>query len=308
MNKKQTPISDKIALSNLEALLRIPLIKRRGLIGISSIMAKRPVKFKPQKGNVFYSPDIPGVKTDIIERESSHHQRIVLYFHSGGFYSSSTDTHREIGEMFLKYSSADTVAVCDYSTAPDFKFPAAHNDAFNLLKHFRSEPEFCHSKVITAGDSSGGNLALACAVMAKEREVLPPDGCVLMSPWLDFTRSGKSYHDNFNSDPMFGYMCTPRDKELLTLYADGCDKSDPVLSPVFADLSGLSPILIQTCNNEMLLDDAKLLKEKADKFGVDATLKIYDGMFHSFQTISPNAATSKSAWSDAGAFIDKIFN
>ena len=106
MNKKQTPISDKIALSNLEALLRIPLIKRRGLIGVSSIMSKRPVKFRPQKGNIFYSPDIPGVKTDIIERENSHHQRIILYFHSGGFYSSSTDTHREIGEMFLKYSSS----------------------------------------------------------------------------------------------------------------------------------------------------------------------------------------------------------
>lgn len=308
MNKKQTPISDKIALSNLEALLRIPLIKRRGLIGVSSIMSKRPVKFKPQKGNIFYSPDIPGVKTDIIERENSRHQRIILYFHSGGFYSSSTDTHREMGEMFLKYSSADTVAVCNYSTAPDFKFPAAHNDAFNLLKYFRSEPEFCNSKVITAGDSSGGNLALACAIMAKERGVLPPDGCVLMSPWLDFTRSGKSYLDNFYSDPMFGYMCTPRDKELITLYSDGCDKADPALSPVFADLSGLSPILIQTCNNEMLLDDAMLLKEKADKFGVDATLQIYDGMFHSFQTISPNAATSKTAWIDAGAFIDEIFN
>ena len=308
MNKKQMSISDKIALSNLESLLRIPLIKRRGLIGVSSIMSKRPVKFKPQKGNVFYTPDIPGVKIDIIERENSHHKKIILYFHSGGFYSSSTDTHREMGEMFLKYSSADTVAVCDYSTAPDHKFPDAHEDAFNLIKHFRTAPEYCQSKVITAGDSSGGNLAIACAVAAKERGVLPPDGCVLMSPWLDFTKSGKSYRENFNCDPMFGYMCTPRDKELITLYADGCDKADPSLSPVFADLSGLSPIMIQTCSNEMLLDDAKLLKEKADSFNVQTELKIYEGMFHSFQTISPNAATSKKAWSDAGAFIDKIFN
>ena len=84
--------------------------------------------------------------------------------------------------------------------------------------------------------------------------------------------------------------------------------SNPLLSPVFADLSGLSPMMIQTCSNEMLLDDAKLLKEKADFYGVDAELKIYEGMFHSFQTISPNAATSKTAWNDAGSFIDKIFN
>ena len=85
MAKKQNSISDRLALTNLETLLKIPLIKRKGLIGIDALMSKRAAKFKPSKGFKFYQKEFDGVKTDIIERIDSEHKKAILYFHSGAF-------------------------------------------------------------------------------------------------------------------------------------------------------------------------------------------------------------------------------
>ncbi|MBQ8782896.1 MAG: alpha/beta hydrolase [Clostridia bacterium] len=307
MSKRNSVISDKRALSNLEALLKIPLIKRFGVIGVSDMMSRRAVKFKPQSGNRFYSRLFGNVHCDVITKENSKTNNVILYFHLGAFVSGTTDTHREVGELFLLNSNADTVIVVDYKTAPKFKFPSAHNDALEVLNAVRADPEFSHSKIIAAGDSSGGNLALSLALMLKDNNQKQLDGLVLISPWVDFTNSGKSYAENFNSDPMFGYLCTPKDKEFVTLYAENADKTDKYLSPVFHnDYSGLPPIFIQACSNEMLLDDAKTVLNLAASSGVDAKLKLYDNMFHSFQTVTANAETSKKAWLDTGEFINSI--
>ncbi len=308
MSKREATISDKKALSNLETILKIPLIKRFGIIGVSNIMSKRSVKFKPDLNHKFYSRLFSNVHCDIIEKKNSTHRNVVLYFHLGAFVSGTTDTHREVGELFLKNSEADTVIIPDYSTAPDFLFPQAHLDAFEVLKALHNDDEFKSSKIIAAGDSSGGNLALSLALIARDNNEKLPDALVLISPWVDFTSSGQSYEDNFNFDPMFGYLCTKKDKELISLYANKADKTDKYLSPIFAEnYCDLPPIFIQACSNEMLVDDAKKVKEIADKSKVKCELKLYDNMFHSFQTVTANAETSKSAWIDTGKFLNNIF-
>lgn len=303
MAKKQNSISDRLALSNLETLLKIPLIKRKGLIGVDALMSKRAAKFKPSKGFVFYQKLMGGVKTDIIERSNSEHNKAIIYFHSGAFVSGTTDTHRSIAELFLQYSDADTVIAVNYRTAPEYKYPAAHEDAFNVLDFISNE----YKTIITAGDSSGGNLALSCALMARDAKKRVPDGIILISPWADFTRSGESYKTNYDKDPMFGYLSTPKDRELVKLYSDGADAKDKYLSPVFSSFESLPPMLIQACGNELLLDDAYMIKKCADNAGVKAELLIYEGMFHSFQTISLNATTSKKAWFDIGKYINNTF-
>ncbi len=308
MIKKHTTISDKKALSNLEAILKIPLIRRFGIIGVSNIMSKRSVKFKPDAGNTFYSRLFENVHCDIIEKQNSSHQNVILYFHLGAFVSGTTDTHREVAELFLKNSFADTVIIVDYSTAPQNVFPSAHNDAFQVLKALHRDNDYSNSKIIAAGDSSGGNLALSLALMCKDNGEKLPDALILISPWVDFTNSGNSYQENFNSDPMFGYLCTKKDKELITIYAKEADLTNKYLSPIYAqDLYDLPKVLIQACSNEMLLDDAKKIKQLCDKSNVDCTLQLYDNMFHSFQTVTANAETSKQAWLDIGEFINKIF-
>lgn len=307
MSKRNSVISDKRALNNLEALLKIPLIKRLGIIGVSNMMSKRSVKFKPQSGNVFYSRMFGNVHCDVIAKENSKNNKVILYFHLGAFVSGTTDTHREVGELFLLNSDADTVIVVDYKTAPKYKFPSAHNDALEVINAIHGDSDFAHSVIIAAGDSSGGNLALSLALMLKDNNLKQLDGLVLISPWVDFTNGGKSYAQNYNSDPMFGYLCTPKDKEFVSLYAEDADKTDKYLSPVFySDYSGLPPTYIQACSNEMLLDDAKTVYNLAVKSGVEAQLKLYDNMFHSFQTVTANAETSKKAWLDTGEFINSI--
>lgn len=307
MSRKNSVISDKKALTNLEALLRIPLIKRFGIIGVSDMMSRRTVKFKPTNGNKFYSRLFGNVHCDVIAKENSNNENVILYFHLGAFVSGTTDTHREVGELFLVNSDADVVIIVDYRTAPQHRFPAAHNDAFEVLNAIRNDPDFCNSKIVAAGDSSGGNLALSLALMIKDKGFRQLDGLVLISPWVDFTNSGESYNLNYNSDPMFGYLCTPKDKQFVSMYADEADKTDKYLSPVFhTDYSDLPPIFIQACSNEMLLDDAKTVFKLATNAGVDAELKLYDNMFHSFQTVTSNAETSKKAWVDTGCFINSI--
>lgn len=307
MSRKNSVISDKKALANLEALLKIPLIKRFGIIGVSDMMSRRTVKFKPKNGNKFYSRLLGNVHCDVITKENSCNGNVILYFHLGAFVSGTTDTHREVGELFLLNSNADTVIIPDYRTAPQHKFPAAHEDALEVLNAIRNEPEFINSRIIAAGDSSGGNLALSLALKLKDKCHKQVDGLVLISPWVDFTNSGESYVKNYDSDPMFGYLCTPKDKQFVSMYAQEADKTDPYLSPVFhKDYSGLAPIFIQACSNEMLLDDAKTVLALANKAGVDVKLKLYDNMFHSFQTVTANAETSIKAWLDTGDFINSI--
>ena len=302
--KKQSSISDRIAYANLETLLRIPIIRRKGIIGISDIMSRRDVKFKPNKNHEYYSTSFGGVKADVIKKKNTDFRKIILYFHLGAFVSGLTDTHREVGEMFLKYSDADTVVVSDYRTAPEFLFPAAHEDAYSTYVSLREN--YPNAKIITAGDSSGGNLAIALVLMARDRNVILPDAAVLISPWVDFTRSGESYKRNFNSDPMFGYMATKKDKEFIEMYASKADKKDRYLSPVFSEFDSVPPLLIQICSNEMLYDEAMIIKEKTEKAGGKVQTIIYDNMYHSFQTVSPTAISSRKAWEDTGKFINEI--
>lgn len=306
MGKLQSTISDKIALSNMETLLRIPIIKRNGLLGIDTIMSKRPVKFKPSKGFKFNQTIYGGVRVDIVEREELKEEKAIIYFHSGGFVSGTTDTHRSIAELFLKNSNASVVFVVNYSTAPEKVFPCAHEDSFNAYKAIKQDIKYKNYKFISAGDSSGGNLALALPLMAKDKGFEVPDGILLISPWIDLTHSGSSYLDNYNTDPMFGYLSTAKDRLLLELYSKNADLKHRYLSPVFTEFNGLSKMLIQASKKEMLLSDSLMAKENADKASVECELLLYNNMFHSFQTLSPNAATSKLAWVDSGNFINNI--
>ncbi len=307
MSKKKNIISDAKALSNLEMLLKIPLIKRFGVIGVSNTMSKRTIKFKPTGTNTFSKTVINGVECEVISKAENKNDTIVLYFHLGAFVSGTTDTHRIVAEEYLLNSDADKVIIVNYRTAPENLYPAAHNDAFQVYKGIVNNPDYSDTAIITAGDSSGGNLALSLALMAKDENLRLPDGIALISPWVDFSKSGKSYFENFNSDPMFGYLCTPKDKAFVEMYSKNADVKDPYLSPVFAkDYKSLPPIFIQVSSNEMLIDDARMIKDKAESSGTECEMKIYENMFHSFQSVTYNAETSVKAWVDTGEFINSI--
>ena len=153
-----------------------------------------------------------------------------------------------------------------------------------------------------AGDSAGGGLTLACLVALKDQGKQQPAGAILLSPWTDLTGSGDSMTTRAELDPMVSAdMVGP----MAELYSGDTDPADPYISPLFADLSGLAPILIQVGDHEILLDDSTRLVERAKAQGAAVEIEIYGGAFHVFQSV-PNLPESADALASIREFFDRV--
>ncbi|MFO8049985.1 MAG: alpha/beta hydrolase [Desulfosudaceae bacterium] len=213
--------------------------------------------------------DAPGGATD----------RFLVYFHGGGYAGGSPQTHRDIIARLARATRRRVLGV-DYRLAPENPFPAAVEDAVTacrwLLNEFGAPPE----RVAVAGDSAGGGLTLAMLVKLRDEGARLPAAAVCMSPWTDLAVTGDSVRKRAEIDPFL----TPAGlRHFSDLYRQGADPASPLVSPLYADLSGLPPMLLQVGERECLLDDSVRLAEKARAAGVDVTLEIWDGMVHVFQ-------------------------
>lgn len=231
--------------------------------------------------------------------ESDEHQ-VVLYIHGGGFVWGSCASSRLVAATFARVAQA-RVLVPDYRLAPEHPFPAAPQDclaAYHWLLGSGVSPEH----LVVVGDSAGGGLVLA--LLAKlAQEVLPqPAGIVLISPWLDLTLSGDSYIRNAQADFM-----ESRDLllEMRQSYLGGHDPHSPLVSPLFADVSGLPPLLIYAGSDELLVDDAIRFAERLRQVGGPVELQIGEGFWHTW----PITATMRpfpegtQALEHIGAFV-----
>ena len=156
--------------------------------------------------------------------------------------------------------------------------------------------------VIVAGDSAGGNLALELALKLKEQGRAQPRGLVLFSPWTDMTASGKSYRTCKTLDPMLTIEYISAVREAYT--GPDADWARPCYSPLFADLRGLPPTLVQVGTNEILKSDSERLVENLQKAGVYAQLEVYPECWHVFQQMPIHRAVA--AMESAGRFVQKI--
>ncbi|MFX1323620.1 MAG: alpha/beta hydrolase [Promethearchaeota archaeon] len=209
---------------------------------------------------------------------NSVEDRLILHIHGGGWILGSPLIERKITSKFVKATNLKLLSI-DYRLAPEYPFPTPLEDcvtAYNWLlsNGFKSE------NIIIAGESAGGNLALATLLKLKDQGTNLPAGAICLSPLTDMTLSDDSFFENATTDPglsdigMFWWPVS---------YLAGEDPHNPYVSPLFGDLSGLPPILIQVSTCEMLYSDASRFVEKAKKAGVDATLQAWDDMPHVFQ-------------------------
>ena len=233
-----------------------------------------------------------------LEPPSARSGAAVVYFHGGGYVIGSPRSHRHLAAAIGQASHA-SVLLPDYRLAPEHPFPAAVDDAIAAYRWLLGRGQ-TPAGTVFAGDSAGGGLTVATLLALREHGLPLPAAAVCISPWVDLSGGGASYATKAASDPIVtrdGVM------EMARAYLGSTDARTPLASPLFAELTGLPPLLIQVGSEEVLLDDAVVLAERAKAAGVEATLEIWPRMIHVWHWFLPMLDEARSAVDAIGDFI-----
>jgi monoterpene epsilon-lactone hydrolase len=248
------------------------------------------------------SVDAGGVRGEWITAPGSAIDHIVLYLHGGGYVAGSIKTHKELASRISRASGA-RVLVIDYRLAPEAPFPAALEDAVATYRWLISSARIEPKNIVVAGDSAGGGLTIATLVRLRNAGVTLPAAAVCLSPWTDLANTGDSFKKNAKIDP----FVTPEGCKFdESQYLGGENPRNPLVSPVYADLHGLPPMLIQVGTSEILLDDSVRLADHAKRAGVDVKLDIWKEMIHVFQAFAVFLPEGRQAINEIGKFVRKF--
>ena len=241
-----------------------------------------------------------GVTAEWVAAEGASDSRVVLYFHGGGYIIGSPRTHRPMLAE-LSQASEGRVLALDYRLAPEHPFPAPVEDSVAAYRWLLSEG-YDPARIAVAGDSAGGGLTVAMMVQVRYLGLPMPGAAVCISPWVDMEGLGESMETRAQADPMVG-------KENLMVsaktYLGGADPRAPLAAPLYADLHGLPPTLIQVGDAEVLLDDSTRLAGIAREAGVQVQMDVWDDMIHVWYLFAPILPEGKQALAQAGNFIKK---
>ncbi len=242
--------------------------------------------------------ELGGVPTAEITVDGVRARNVVLYFHGGVYVISDAFLAAGLASEVGRRADARVLSV-DYRLAPEHPYPAAVDDALAAYQALLNEG-VAPSEVIFAGESAGGGLAVSTMVNARDHGLALPAAAFVMSPYVDLTLAGATIDSKRDADPLLSReLLEPR----VADYTQGQDAALGLISPVFADLSGLPPLLIQAGSHEVLLDDAVRLARQAAIADVEVTLEITPGVPHVFQAYLPMLEEAGAALDRAGAFL-----
>lgn len=244
------------------------------------------------------SLQIAGLQAEEI-RNAEEATQMIIYIHGGAFFLGSLATHRAYLTQLSARSQMQILHI-DYPLAPEQPFPNALNQLFEFYQSLLSQGVLAKD-IVLAGDSAGANLALALALKIKQSKLDQVNSLVLISPFVDLTLSSPSLRFNQTHDALLSLDLLKTGISHYLKYAQQAE--DSAVSPLFADLTDLPPLLIQVGSKEILLDDAKRLHEKAQQSGVKTTLKIYTGMWHNFHLFYAWFDEAKQSMADFSDFV-----
>jgi epsilon-lactone hydrolase len=227
-----------------------------------------------------------------------HTDAVVLYLHGGGYVIGSPRSHRHLAAAIAR-AAGTRALLLDYRLAPEHPFPAALEDAvaaYEWLLHAGIAPV----RVVIAGDSAGGGLTMATLITLRDRGLPRPAAGVCISPWVDLTNSAASYTTKAAVDPI---VTLDGIAQLTQAYIGTGDPKQPLVSPLYADLRHLPPLLIHVGSDEVLLDDAVGLAARARGAGVDVTLGEWPQMIHVWHWFLSMLDEADRAIAEIGAFV-----
>ena len=293
---------------------------RQHLIGLGRRMAASPAP-SPQVAaraameeyftaapltNVRRLPVAPeGLRAEWLLEEHSDCSRRMLFLHGGGYVAGGITAYRNFA-MWVAQAMRCAVLLIEYRLAPEHPFPAALEDAvaaFRWMREHGPDGRVAARRAFLLGDSAGGGLALATLLALRERKASHADAAVTFSAWTDLTNSGASMIEN--QDPRFGAVKAVPDL-FAGLYLQGTDPRHPLASPLFANLEGLPPLLMQASAAEQFRDDTVRVAEKILAAGGEVHVDLWPELVHVWQGFAPQLPEAIEALRRAGQFIQSI--
>ncbi len=241
---------------------------------------------------------VGGVAAQWIDAPGADPRRAVLYLHGGGYVMGSLKSHQDLMGRISRAAQARVLGL-DYRLAPEHPFPAAVDDALAGYRFLLSQG-FQAAHLAVAGDSAGGGLTIATMLAARDAGLALPAAAVCLSPWVDLEGTGESMKTRLHLDP----IASPQGTNLLAqAYLGNRSRRTPLASPLYADLRGLPPLLIQVGDHEVLLDDSTRIAERARAAGIKVKLEIWPEMVHVWQLFASFLPEGRQAIEGIGAFI-----
>jgi epsilon-lactone hydrolase len=225
-------------------------------------------------------------------------RHIVLYFHGGVYVMGDASAPADLASQIGRRTRAKAISV-DYRLAPEHPYPAAVDDALAAYKALLDNGT-APSDIVFAGESAGGGLAITTLVNARDHGLPLPAAALAMSPYADLTLAGTTIDAKSKADPLLSREAL---QARISDYTAGQDAALPLISPIFADLTGLPPLIIQAGSHEVLLDDAIRLARHAAIADVEVTLSITPGVPHVFQAYHPILDEATAALDRAGELL-----
>ena len=297
-------MTENLILKNIiHAKLKNPYTENKTIDQLRKETEEAGNKIPLPKNTKFKRVSVGNIDAEWITCGEVETDKIFMFIHGGGYYRGSIAATRATVARISAEAKVRCLSI-EYRLAPEHPFPAAIDDTFTAYNWLLKEG-LNPKNIIVSGQSAGGGLCLALLLKLKEKNSFQPRGAVALSPWTDLTQSGKTMKINADIDPVISKKYLDR---MANLYLAKTSNMSPLASPLYGELSGLPPLLVQVGSAETMLDDSRRFVKKAKEAKVDVQIEVWKDMFHGWHGSAHILKDAEEAIKSIGLFCRKLFN